>query len=127
MAADMGCSRVTVWKSISELKSLGINIFSVKKRVTGYQKISFFNTENIQRELGEFNQFVNLELLNVIDSTNKYLNTSANIKPHASVVIANIQTKGKGRRGRSWQASVGESLSMSILWKFDMEPRVYLV
>ena len=120
MAADMGCSRVTVWKSIYELKSLGINIFSVKKK--GYRlpkKISFFNIQNIQRELGELNQFVNLELLNVIDSTNKYLNTSANIKPHASVVIANIQTKGKGRRGRSWQASVGESLSMSILWKFD--------
>jgi BirA family biotin operon repressor/biotin-[acetyl-CoA-carboxylase] ligase len=120
MAANMGCSRVTVWKSISELKSLGINIFSVKKK--GYRlpkKISFFNIQNIQRELGELNQFVNLELLNVIDSTNKYLNTSANIKPHASVVIANIQTKGKGRRGRSWQASVGESLSMSILWKFD--------
>ena len=120
MATDMGCSRVTVWKSISELKSLGINIFSVKKK--GYRlpkKISFFNIENIQRELGELNQFVNLELLNVIDSTNKYLNTSANIKPHASVVIANIQTKGKGRRGRSWKASVGESLSMSILWKFD--------
>jgi len=120
MAANMGCSRVTVWKSISELKSLGINIFSVKKK--GYRlpkKISFFNTENIHRELGELNQFVNLELLNVTDSTNKYLNTSANIKPHASVVIANIQTKGKGRRGRSWQASVGESLAMSILWKFD--------
>ena len=120
MAADMGCSRVTVWKSISELKSLGINIFSVKKK--GYRlpkKISFFNIESIQRELGELNQFVNLELLNITDSTNKYLNTSANIKPHASVVIANIQTKGKGRRGRSWQASVGESLVMSILWKFD--------
>lgn len=120
MAADMGCSRVTVWKSISELKSLGINIFSVKKK--GYRlpkKISFFNIENIQRELGELNQFINLELLNVTDSTNKYLNSSANVKPHASVVIANIQTKGKGRRGRSWQASVGESLAMSILWKFD--------
>ena len=120
MAAEMGCSRVTVWKSISELKSLGINIFSVKKK--GYRlpkKISFFNIESIQRELGELNQFVNLELLNVTDSTNKYLNVSANVKPHASVVIANIQTKGKGRRGRSWQASVGESLAMSILWKFD--------
>ena len=120
MAADMGCSRVTVWKSISELKSLGINIFSVKKK--GYRlpkKISFFNIENIQRELGELNQFINLELLNVTDSTNKYLNASANEKPHASVVIANIQTKGKGRRGRSWHASVGESLAMSILWKFD--------
>jgi BirA family biotin operon repressor/biotin-[acetyl-CoA-carboxylase] ligase len=120
MAADIGCSRVTVWKSISELKSLGINIFSVKKK--GYRlpkKISFFNIENIHRELGELNQFVNLELLNVTDSTNKYLNASVNVKPHASVVIANIQTKGKGRRGRSWQASVGESLAMSILWKFD--------
>lgn len=120
IAAEIGCSRVTVWKSISELKTLGINIFSVKKK--GYRlpkKISFLNAENIQRELGELNQFVNLELINVTDSTNKYLNSSATIKPHASVVIANIQTKGKGRRGRSWQTSVGESLAMSLLWKFD--------
>ena len=121
IAAEIGCSRVTVWKCISELKSLGIKIFSVKKK--GYRlpkKISFFNVADIQRELGELNQFVNLELLNVSDSTNKYLNNLTSIKPHASVVVANVQNKGIGRRGRSWQASIGESIAMSILWKFDM-------
>ena len=47
IAAEIGCSRVTVWKSITELKTLGINIFSVKKK--GYRlpkKISFFNALN---------------------------------------------------------------------------------
>jgi BirA family biotin operon repressor/biotin-[acetyl-CoA-carboxylase] ligase len=53
MAADMGCSRVTVWKSISELKSLGINIFSVKKRVTVYQKKYLFLILRIYKESSE--------------------------------------------------------------------------
>jgi BirA family biotin operon repressor/biotin-[acetyl-CoA-carboxylase] ligase len=42
MASNMGCSRVTVWKSISELKSLGISIFSVKKKGLPFTKKNIF-------------------------------------------------------------------------------------
>ena len=34
-------------------------------------------------------------------------------------MATNFQTKGKGRRGRIWQSHLGESLAMSILWKFS--------
>ncbi|MEK9561464.1 MAG: biotin--[acetyl-CoA-carboxylase] ligase [Pelagibacteraceae bacterium] len=120
LASSAGCSRVTIWKAIAQLKDLGINVFSVKKK--GYRlqhKLNILNESEIQKELGELNQFVNFELIQVIESTNSFLNQSSDKKPHATVVAANIQTKGKGRRGRMWQAKIGESLALSILWKFD--------
>jgi BirA family biotin operon repressor/biotin-[acetyl-CoA-carboxylase] ligase len=33
-------------------------------------------------------------------------------------VVTNIQTHGKGRRGRQWQSALGENLTFSFLWRF---------
>jgi BirA family transcriptional regulator, biotin operon repressor / biotin---[acetyl-CoA-carboxylase] ligase len=120
IAQQMGCSRVSVWKAISQLKEIGVEVFSVRNK--GYRVPSSFfilNEKQIHQELGEIAQFINFELIHVIESTNSYLMQRANEKPHATVVAANFQTKGKGRRGRIWQSHLGESLVMSILWKFS--------
>jgi BirA family transcriptional regulator, biotin operon repressor / biotin---[acetyl-CoA-carboxylase] ligase len=116
----MGCSRVSVWKAVSQLKDIGVEVFSVRNK--GYRvpsSLSILNEKQIQHELGEIAQFINFELIHVIESTNSYLMQRANEKPHATVVATNFQTKGKGRRGRLWQSHLGESLAMSILWKFS--------
>ena len=61
----------------------------------------------------------NITTLDVIDSTNDYLKKeAANGHPHASCVVANIQTHGKGRRGRQWRSALGENLTFSFLWRF---------
>jgi len=39
-----------------------------------------------------------------------------------TVVCADMQTAGKGRRGRSWQSEKGENLLFSILLRPDMQP-----
>ena len=120
IAQQMGCSRVSVWKAISQLKDIGVEVFSVRNK--GYRvpsSLSILNEKQIQHELGEIAQFINFELIHVIESTNSYLMQRANEKPHATVVATNFQTKGKGRRGRLWQSHLGESLAMSILWKFS--------
>jgi BirA family biotin operon repressor/biotin-[acetyl-CoA-carboxylase] ligase len=41
------------------------------------------------------------------------------LAPHATCVVAELQTAGKGRRGRSWQAGLGASLTFSLLWRFQ--------
>lgn len=41
-------------------------------------------------------------------------------EPEGTVVIAGHQTKGRGRRGRSWWGAPGESLFMSVILRPDL-------
>lgn len=56
----------------------------------------------------------NILYFNEIDSTNEYLLENDNILPN-SVVVADIQKKGRGRSGRVWESSFKENLYFSIL------------
>ncbi len=51
-----------------------------------------------------------------IDSTNRYLIDAARTgAPNGLVAVADMQSAGRGRLGRSWQAPVGASLLVSVL------------
>jgi len=53
--------------------------------------------------------------LDRVDSTNTYLKRIAHHTPEGTLVIAQEQTAGRGRRGRKWIGSRGKSLFMSFL------------
>ena len=60
-----------------------------------------------------------IDVLPSCDSTNAVLLARAEAgAPSGTVVIATEQTAGRGRRGRSWFASPGDSLTFSLLWRF---------
>ena len=51
-----------------------------------------------------------------IDSTNIRINELAKDgAEHGTVVVADKQTAGKGRRGRTWESPAGTNLYFSIL------------
>ena len=57
-----------------------------------------------------------LEWFDVIDSTNTYLKRkAAEGAPHKSVAVADAQTAGRGRMGRTFQSPKGKGLYLSVL------------
>lgn len=76
--------------------------------------------------LGEIDAGVfagNVRFYEEVGSTNDVLRQmAAEHAPEGSVVIAESQTAGRGRLGRSWEAPPGSSLLMSVLFRPDLPP-----
>ena len=64
-----------------------------------------------------------IDILAVIPSTNAYLSEIA-YRTHASgrICLAEYQTAGKGRRGRTWVSPFGHNIYLSILWHYPDGP-----
>jgi len=59
-----------------------------------------------------------LTLLDQTHSTNDVLLEMSAEKRHAHAVLADQQTAGRGRRGRSWQSPPGRNIYFSLGWNF---------
>ena len=59
--------------------------------------------------------------LNAIDSTNSYLiNLAKNNKiDDLTIVVANVQNKGRGQLKATWKSSLGQSLTFSMFKRFE--------
>lgn len=65
----------------------------------------------------------NIIYCDVVDSTNEEIRRLAkNGEEQGLVVVAEKQTAGKGRRGRSWDSPEGTNLYFSILLRPNVEP-----
>ncbi|MDH5601660.1 MAG: bifunctional biotin--[acetyl-CoA-carboxylase] ligase/biotin operon repressor BirA [Gammaproteobacteria bacterium] len=122
-----GVSRAAIWKVIQKIEdSLGLTIFAVKGK--GYrlnQPLELLDKNIILSNLSEAtsSQISQLEILFDVDSTNHYLNSkSLDGALTASVVVAEHQTNGQGRRGRTWVSPFGGNLYLSLLWRFPQGP-----
>jgi BirA family biotin operon repressor/biotin-[acetyl-CoA-carboxylase] ligase len=121
LAHQFNVTRATVWKAIQEAETLGIEIFSVRGR--GYklpQAVTLLDAATIAQAIGEQRDLFDIQIHPQLDSTNTYLmQQTANGAAQATCVVAELQTKGRGRRGRTWQAGLGASLTFSLLWRFQ--------
>lgn len=121
IAQQLKVSRATVWNALQDAEKLGIEIFSVRGR--GYklpQAVTLLNEQAVLKAMDSQSTLLKLEIHDHLESTNTYLMKKISAgQTHASCVAANLQTNGRGRRGRSWQAGLGASLTFSVLWRFQ--------
>ena len=119
LCEQFGVSRTAVWKVINQLREMGYEIDSVPNK--GYcirstpdllnknELLSLQKTEWIGHRL---------ECFDVIGSTNTTaMQLAEEGAPHGTLVVADRQDSGKGRRGRSWVMPAGIAIAMSIVLK----------
>ncbi|HEX7443249.1 MAG TPA: biotin--[acetyl-CoA-carboxylase] ligase [Acidimicrobiales bacterium] len=69
------------------------------------------------------NRFADVRRFESIDSTNRYLLDEARAgAPEGVVAVADHQTAGRGRLGRSWEAPAGANLLVSVLLRPAIDP-----
>lgn len=121
IARRFNVTRATVWNALQDAERLGVPLFSVRGK--GYrlpQPLRFLDEASVREALGSQAGRFQFEFHDCIASTNSYLMQRAALgAPHGTCVAAELQTAGRGRRGRSWQAGLGNSLTFSLLWRFD--------
>ena len=113
IADQLFCSRNAVWKAIKSLRNEGYKIDAVTNK--GYSLVDdggVFSSVSVEKRLKNDCRVIVLEN---VDSTNNYLKKLAeNGERENTVVIAECQSSGKGRLGRSF-FSPKSGLYMSIL------------
>lgn len=122
----LGVSRAAVWKHLRALDRWGIEVFAVPGR--GYrlaEPLELLDHEKILEALDSAATVAlrALDIHPVIDSTNRYLveQTRAQMEP-GRACLAEMQTAGRGRRGRQWVSPFGASVYLSVSWRFACSP-----
>ena len=120
MARVLGVSRATVWNALHALDTSGLEVFKVRGR--GYrlaEPLSMLERDAIHAALGAHAGSFSLEVVDSVASTNTLLmQCAADGAPCGTVIAAEWQTQGRGRRGRPWHALPGATLTFSLLWRF---------
>lgn len=122
ISKDIGISRAGVWKHIKRLRELGYEIDS--KPNEGYKLIKS-PEKQIEFELERMlkTQIIGKKILffEEVDSTNNKAKQIALEEKEGTVVVSEMQTSGRGRRGREWQSPKG-GIYVSFILKPNVPP-----
>ncbi len=125
ISQELGVSRTAVWKNIGQLKETGFKIQSVSNK--GYRLTSLvdkFEPALVQHYLTTKNFGRALEVHETISSTNSRAKELAQSgAAHGTLVVAERQSSGRGRLGRSWESPEGLGLWMSLILRPSFPPR----
>ncbi|MBR3232596.1 MAG: biotin--[Lachnospiraceae bacterium] len=123
LGRKMNCTRAAVSGIINKLRDEGYTIDSVTNR--GYRLTGTPNVltpELVAAQLGP-ERAKTVLVLPEIDSTNKYLKKLADEgAPDGQVVIADCQTRGRGRMGREFYSPKNKGIYFSMLMRPDILP-----
>jgi len=126
LSQDLQVSRSSVWNGIEKLKAMGLDIYAVKGQ--GYKLAEPVEPLDKEKILQSTTPEAKLHLPHIdvhwsVDSTNRYLMELAKYGAQSGhVCLAEIQTAGRGRRGRTWISPFGGNVYLSQLWRFQAGP-----
>lgn len=121
IAEALGLSRAAVWKAVHALQEEGYSISAASKR--GYslaQSSDILSSASILPYLKPNGTLNKLHVYKELGSTNTTAKAMANDQaPHGTVVIAEHQTAGKGRLGRSFYSPDAQGIYLSVILRLN--------
>ncbi len=125
LGESLGISRAAVWKILESMSDLGLKI--ERTRGKGYcvsGGVDFLDESLICGFLPPAiaDAFSQISVLPEVASTNQFLLDQINSVggcANASVCLAEMQTAGRGRRGRVWQSPFAQNIYLSLSWCFE--------
>lgn len=121
LATKIGVSRNSIWKAVNSLKLDGYIIEGKQKNGYVLEKSNVISTEQIKKHLNKTEFADRITIEETVDSTNTRLkvyaaqNTRQDKNVLDKIYIANQQTHGKGRLGRSFYSPPKSGLYISFL------------
>ncbi|MEO3880120.1 bifunctional biotin--[acetyl-CoA-carboxylase] ligase/biotin operon repressor BirA [Rheinheimera fenheensis] len=121
LAERLGVSRTAVANHIKQLQLLGLDIYKVKGR--GYRLAAPLNLLDAAY-ISQLRQHGSPDILvqHITDSTNNQLMLKVSlgqVTQPGYTLVAEAQTAGRGRRGRSWYSPFASSLYFSLYWRLE--------
>ena len=117
----LGISRESVSNALENLEEHGLALERIRGR--GYRLITpvqWLDAARIRAHMGTASKRLTLRTVEQTGSTNDdLLAAAAQGAPSGLVLAAELQTQGRGRRGRRWHTGLGGALTFSILWRFS--------
>ncbi len=122
LAERFGVSRSAVSDALHDANEAGVEIFSLTRK--GYRlaaPLDLLDAEEVRNTLGKAGKHLKVEVCNEIDSTNSEIARRAEQGVASGLCLAaEMQSAGRGRRGRSWQSGLATSLTFSLLWRSEL-------
>lgn len=116
-----GVSRTAVWKAIGQLKKEGYRIEAVQNR--GYLLLpeeEMYGRNELESRLETRWAGRPLRYYDKLSSTNLQAKLDAeNGAPQGALIVADMQTAGRGRRGRAWSSPAGMNVYFTLILKPD--------
>ncbi len=117
----LGITRGSVSNALANIDEYGLTVHKVHGR--GYRLVTpvqWLSRDVIVQQLGRQAARFEIEVVDETGSTNSdLLERAAQGAPTGSVLVAELQTRGRGRRGRDWHSGLGGALTFSALWRFE--------
>lgn len=122
LASKAGVTRAAVWKQVEALRARGVPVEA--GGASGYRlpwPIQLLDAARIRTALpaAVAKRLGALEVHWELDSTSSELQRRGAAAPDLSMVLAETQSAGRGRRGRRWLSPPGLNLYLSCLKRFD--------
>ncbi len=125
LSDKLGLSRTAVWKYVEQLRRLGYRIEAQPSR--GYRLVEIPDrlTElELAPLLGTHELGRTLHCFDSVGSTNaEAFSLAQDGAFHGEVVVAEQQTEGRGRRGRTWASPARKNLYLSVVLRPELPPQ----